>query len=527
MKRGEAFVVFVSLGLAIMLATSGLVLAAAKVRNGPGEPAVRVNIQVVGEISPGTLRELSRYARSVNYVFQEVGWVTATVPKSKLDDLAADPLVQYIELAVGRRALSDQMSLPTLMAWDQDMIQVEHVHQAGYTGEGATVAVLDTGLLHNWRDYLSESHILAEHGMRFDANDGFGASNPPLNITEYGTSDEWDKDTHGHGTHVTSTILGYRFDDDITLTGAGGPEHYVLGAAPDATVLPVKVLGDGGFGWDSMVAAGIYYTTELRRQGTLGPTVISMSLGGSVPSLMEQQVLGYAISNGVLVVAAAGNEGTAGMSWPGAYPEVISAAAAGWTMQWTLVGDDGSLETGTVASRAWWLEDVPEDITVMDARGNTPQTFIADFSSRENQTLVEELRETLGDWVPRQELDLAAPGEWVVGPFPFSGAATQPETTDSSGIREYFFVSGTSMATPHISGVLALLLQRDPTLTQARAEALLKGTAHSLGDGITPGSVQIYDIITGAVVTLTWEADGMEATGAGLLMADSALMALG
>ena len=82
-----------------------------------------------------------------------------------------------------------------------------------------------------------------------------------------------------------------------------------------------------------MVAAGIRYATDLKRAG-YSPMVINMSLGGPSSRQVEKDALDYAIANGVIVVAAAGNEGEAGMGFPGAYPPVISAGSIGWTGEW-------------------------------------------------------------------------------------------------------------------------------------------------------------------------------------------------
>src|SRR5256886_11057990 len=84
----------------------------------------------------------------------------------------------------------------------------------------------------------------------------------------------WEHDQNSHGTHVTSTIIGYSF--------FGTP---INGVAPKAKIIPVKVLKQSGFGWSSMIARGIVYITNLKMSGQLGssPAVINMSLGG--PSL--------------------------------------------------------------------------------------------------------------------------------------------------------------------------------------------------------------------------------------------------
>ena len=98
-----------------------------------------------------------------------------------------------------------------------------------------------------------------------------------------------------------------------------------------ATIIPVKVLGNGGFGWSSVVARGITYIADLKAGPLAGhPVVINMSLGGPELDAVEQAAIDYAISKGVIIVAAAGNEAEAGMSYPGAYRPVISAGSFGW-----------------------------------------------------------------------------------------------------------------------------------------------------------------------------------------------------
>jgi subtilisin family serine protease len=66
------------------------------------------------------------------------------------------------------------------------------------------------------------------------------------------------------------------------------------------------------------------------------PIVINMSLGGSVLDAIEKAAIDYAISKGVIIVASAGNSGTAGMGYPGAYQPVISVASAGLKKEFTV-----------------------------------------------------------------------------------------------------------------------------------------------------------------------------------------------
>jgi subtilisin family serine protease len=348
-----------------------------------------------------------------------------------------------------------------LSTWDMDAINVTDFgfdnRQVAYDGTGVYVAVLDTGLLDSWRQYFPEERIAVQYARSFGGGGGevgFVSSQP----------NKWEHDQDSHGTHVTSTILGYSL--------RGTP---INGVAPMATVIPVKVLNQTGSGWSSVIARGIVYVADLKAGPLAGhPVVINMSLGGSQLDAVEKAAIDYAIAKGVIVVASAGNEGAAGMGYPGAYAPVISVAASGYIGEWY-----------PPAGGAWWyLMNVAEPT-------NPAQFYIADFSSRAKTG---------------QDLDVAAPGTWVVGPY-----------QTNSGQTSYYFLGGTSMASPHVAGIVALMLQKNATLTAGQAESILESSALHLA----PGCRTIYNS-DGSTVDVCWDAD---ATGSGLATADAALAA--
>ena len=117
-------------------------------------------------------------------------------------------------------------------------------------------------------------------------------------------------DGNGHGTHCAG-IIGARMNN-----GAGG-----VGIAPNVSIMPVRVLDNQGYGEDDAIINGIYYAVDN------GADIISMSLGGVWYSSMENDAVQYAIRNGVTLIAAMGNDGTRIMSYPAAYPNVISVGA--------------------------------------------------------------------------------------------------------------------------------------------------------------------------------------------------------
>ncbi len=175
-------------------------------------------------------------------------------------------------------------------------------------GSGVTVAVLDTGVRPNSPDLTGQVTV----GPDYTAG-----ANPP----GY-------KPPHLHGTYIGSIIAGH---------GSGpGRAQGVIGVAPEAKILSVRVILDDqepGFyvynlnaGYDDAIADGIRYAV------THGASVINMSLGSTEATRSVRAALAYAIAHNVVVVAAAGNDGTRGSaftpySYPASFTGVISVAA--------------------------------------------------------------------------------------------------------------------------------------------------------------------------------------------------------
>jgi subtilisin family serine protease len=166
------------------------------------------------------------------------------------------------------------------------------------TGSGVEIAIIDTGL-----------------------DTGFGTTNPDFAgkiadginlLTDAPRGDI--SDPYGHGTHVAG-IAAAAADN-----GVG-----VAGVAPGARLIIVKAMDAMGTGSESIVAQGVRWAVDN------GAEIVSMSLGDSAPRGAQADPLGeavaYAQSRGVLVVAAAGNDGAAHAWWPAAYPGVVAVGA--------------------------------------------------------------------------------------------------------------------------------------------------------------------------------------------------------
>ncbi|MEH7615046.1 S8 family peptidase [Cytobacillus firmus] len=163
-------------------------------------------------------------------------------------------------------------------------------------GKGIKIAVLDTGCDISYPDLKDR----VTGGRNFTDDD----NSDPNSFKDY----------NGHGTHVAGTIAAYEND-------AG-----VIGVAPEADLLIVKVLNKDGSGQYEWIIKGIHYAIEQNAD------IISMSLGGpaDVPELHD--AIKAAVNKNILVVCAAGNEGdgddsTDEFAYPGCYNEVISVGA--------------------------------------------------------------------------------------------------------------------------------------------------------------------------------------------------------
>jgi serine protease len=189
--------------------------------------------------------------------------------------------------------------------WALDRLGAEKVWSDYSSGAGSVVAVIDTGVDGGHPDLTGQ---LTTAGIDYVTGSGDGRVDP-----------------HGHGSHVAGVVAAVR-----------GNAIGIAGLAPLARVMPIRVLDSTGAGWSSNIAKGIIYATDN------GADVINLSLGGPSEDSATKVAVNYAMSKGVIVVAAAGNSRATdnATNYPAAYPGVLAVAS-------TELGDTSSTFSNT------------------------------------------------------------------------------------------------------------------------------------------------------------------------------------
>jgi thermitase len=315
----------------------------------------------------------------------EVFAIVADVPLNSayplIKDVQTNKLAQYIE---PNRKFQAQL-VPNdpywSFQWGPQKIQADLAWDTTIGDSSILVAVIDTGIDYSHPD-LAGNYVTV----------GYNWVN--------GTSDPLDD--NGHGTHCAGIIAA-------VLNNAIG----IAGLA-QVKIMAEKGLDASGSGYEDDLANAIIHAVNQ------GAKILSNSWGASFDSMLIHEAVQYAYNNGVLVIAAAGNNGNEIKFYPAAYDEVVAVTAT-----------DSS--------------DAPASFT------------------------------SYGDWV-----EVAAPGVNIYSTLPtYHVTLNDPPYSRS---RNYDYLSGTSMACPHAAGVAALIWSRFPNATRDWVRARLRYTAEDKGD---------------------------------------------
>jgi len=315
------------------------------------------------------------------------------------------------------------------------------------TGSAAVlVAIMDTGIDYRHVDLKANDYTNPGEDPWSDPNDP--ATGNKLDDDGNGLIDDWKGydfhakdndpyDENGHGTHVAG------------IAGAVGNNSLgVTGVCWQVRLVGIRVLDSSGDGNVGVAIDGIEYAVGL------GARILNLSWGGPDKSIFLEQAIDYAHNHNILVVAAAGNDGVNADVSP-QYPaclaleNIVSVAATDHGDQRALWGesDDNTDDCGFSCSNA--LAAVP--------------------GSNWGATTV----------------DLAAPGKEIYSTVPGG----------------YAVFSGTSMAAPHVSGAAALLLARDPGLTDLQLKQRLLSSVDPLlsfnGLSVTGGRLNLQKALAG------------------------------
>jgi subtilisin family serine protease len=457
---------------------------------------------------------------TVRYTFPSIGVLAVDLPANKVNDAKQGAGVAYVEDDPVRAPLSLSSDLqaselvPSLANGLYGLVSTHAVEAqaAGYMGAGVKACVADTGL------DTTQSDIAPNFVEGYDA---FDPSKPTVDVNELGVAT-----TETHATHVSGIILG-------AIDG-----HGIHGVAPEARLYEARVLGTQPDhvtveGSTSQVMAGVQW---LAAQGC---KVINMSLGGGDRSQSEEALYNQIRKNGTLIVVASGNDSSKKVSFPGAYQSVVTVGAvdrnnrlasfSNTGAQLDLVapgvdnlssfphlqGRDAEVTVGSTTYTANPAEysSATDGVTgrivdcglalVASDCGTPPAGTWVALVQRGTISFADKVRHanaagasavllynnttvpvspTLGTptdngapWLPTVIVSQAN-GQAIK-------AALTPTTTGTlyNIATDWNLDSGTSMATPHVSGVAALIFGKNPNLTPDQVERTMERTATDLG----------------------------------------------
>ncbi|MBE0431387.1 MAG: S8 family serine peptidase [Dehalococcoidia bacterium] len=502
------------------LFVAGLIVALMAGLIGPAglaaAPPEKADFLIGFHVAPGPAEQalVRGFGGEIFWEFTIVNAVAAHMSPRAADALSRSPRVAYVE-PDGR-----MYALEQTVPWGIDRVFGDETYPfntwSASTGQGIGVAVLDTGICTTHPD------LEVAGGRRFYT---VMTGPPQSRLREDGQYE----DDHGHGTHVAGSIAA--LDNSIG----------VVGVAPQVALYAVKVLSADGSGSVSAIAAGIDWAVQN------GIHIINMSLGSSTSSQTLKDACDNAYAAGHLVVSSAGNEGegTDTVGYPAKYDSVIAVAASNINDQRASFSSTGPavelIAPGEdILSTIPWTEEASltvdgvsyqanpiENAAVTDASGVTAPLVDGGRATSTNSAwsgkvvLVERgdisfydkvmnvqnsggvaaviynnepgnFYGTLGDGsstIPAISLS-QEDGQWLVAnKLGTDGTVVNLYDPNTPGYASW---GGTSMASPHVAGVAALVWAADPTLSNVQLRGILQSTAEDLG---LPWNHQGYGLV--------------------------------
>ena len=419
------------LGLALLLALpvgAPVSFAAVKPQN---DNLTRVLIAFDKPVGASEQALVRAYGGKIKYSYSIVNAIAAQVPESALSGLSRNPHVTSVEADDMVYAVDTEID----NSWGVQHIQAGDAHATPYSNKGAGVEI---GIIDSGVNYLHP-----------DLNDNFD----PLNLGyDFYYYDYDPMDVYGHGTHVAGTACAE--DNDI---GSVDPKLGVVGVAPECNLYSLRVLNEDGVGYWSDIIAAVEWSTgatmqienvftgEMLTVQGIKLDVINLSLGKDRdPGSTVKQAFDNAEAQGVVIVAAAGNSGTMNgkgnnVIYPAKYDSVIAVAATDSNdnrASFSSTGDKVEIAAPGVNVYSTWNDN---------AGYYDPQPVCTGI-----------LTDINGDWQPDGEC--------------------------------YKYGSGTSMASPHVAGVAALIIAAgysdyngDGVTNNRDVRAILDASATDLG----------------------------------------------
>ena len=318
-------------------------------------------------------------------------------------------------------------------AWHVDKVNAPAVWNyngsTGFTGNGVIVAILDTGVNYNHVDIA---------GSMWD-----GGSEFPHHGYDVVNHDNDPMDDYMHGTHCAGIVAGQ---------GNAGTQ---TGIAPGAKIMAVKIMDETGYGGDAQIIEGIEFALAH------GADILSCSFGDPETGgyALYRQLYETVLDAGVVAAVAAGNVGEQQYT----YPRPFNVEAPGnCPPPW--FHPDQTLHGGHTAVVCVGATDANDKHSSFSSMG--PVTWAEGENIGEYSDYPYEVGNPEATGLIRP--DVSAPGSNIISlGFP--------------GNTAYESHDGTSMATPCTAGVMALLLEADPTLTPAQIDSIIELTAVKIG----------------------------------------------